>query len=174
MTTDTDRARAALAYIIPILAKYRFRWVITGGFAAYVFGVDRDITDIDIDIDTSKDAPEFQAFVEDVRPFMTQELEHYVDQNYDNYNFEVTYGGQIIDICPMAEMNVTDKLPGAYVHFYKDGFPEMETVPFHGFDLPLLSKRLIIKNKEMLVWQRESDHRDIAGLREIMEREVSL
>lgn len=169
---EEERAANALRFIVPILRKYHFRWVITGGFAARAYGVDRNITDIDIDIDTSKDAPEFKAFVEEVRPFMTQELEHYVDQNYDNYNFEVTFGGQVVDICPMAEMNVTDKIPGSYIHFYKDGFPEMETVPFHGLDLPLLSKRLIVENKEMLVWQRDSDHRDVAGLRRLMERDA--
>lgn len=158
-------AEKALRFIIPILKKYSFRWVITGGFAAYVYGVPRDITDIDIDIDTSEKLENFRKFYEELAPYRSQELEHFIDQNYDNYNFEITVDGQIIDICPMAEMNVIDKTSGVYKNFYANGFPDHQVVSWHGLDLPLLSKELIIKNKEMLVWQRDSDFRDINGLK---------
>jgi len=167
-TPEIERAVNALNFIIPTLSKYQFKWAITGGFASLAYGVDRSLTDIDIDINTSKNSPEFISFLKDVEPFMTQPLEHFVDQNYDNYNVEITYQGQVLDICPMAEMNIFEKSSGKYENFYKDGFPEIEFVNFHGLELPLLSKELIIKNKEMLVWQRESDHRDVAGLRELL------
>ena len=167
-TPEKERAIGALNFVIPILNKYHFRWVVTGGFATLVYGVDRSLTDIDIDINTSRNSPEFKSFLKEVEQFTTQPLEHFVDQNYDNYNVEITYQGQVLDICPMAEMNIFDKSSGKYENFYKGGFPEVEFVDFHGLELPLLSKELIIKNKEMLVWQRESDHRDVAGLRELL------
>ena len=81
----------ALNFIIPILNKFHFRWVITGGFACFVYGVKRPLTDIDIDIDTSKDSPEFDDFLMQIAPFVFQPLEHFVDINYDNYNVEITY-----------------------------------------------------------------------------------
>jgi len=162
-----DKALAALKYIIPILEKYNFRWVITGGFACYVYGVDRPITDIDVDISTSKDSSEFNKFIEKVRPYQTQALEHFVDQNYGNYNMELTYEGQVLDICPMAEMNVFDQAQGKYVNFYEEGLPDIELVKFCDIELPLLSKELIIKNKEMLVWKRDSDLKDIEGLKKL-------
>lgn len=166
MNPDQQKACDALSYIIPILEDLNLRWCITGGFACYVYGVPRNITDIDIDIEVSKDDPSFKKFLELVKPHITSPLEHFVDQNYDNYNVEVM---EILDICPMAEMDIFIKEKGEYENFYKDGFPDIEIAEFQGFKLPLLSKALIIKNKEMLVWQRESDFEDIEGLRALMD-----
>lgn len=157
----------ALNFIVPILKKYHFRWVITGGFACFVYGIKRPLTDIDIDINTSKDSSEFNSFLKQIAPFISQPLEHFIDINYDNYNVEITYKKQILDICPMAEMNIFNKLSGKYENFYQDGFPETELVKFHGLELPLLSKKLIIKNKTMLLWKRESDNLDILGLNKL-------
>ena len=168
MTPEQERAHRALSFIIPRIESTKMRWVVTGGFACYVYDVERPITDIDIDLDTSKDSPVFQKFVADLQDCTTQPLEHFVDQNYDNYNFEITIGGQVIDICPIAEMKVFVKEAGQYENFYKDGFPPIEIVDFFGLSLPLLAKALIVKNKEMLVWKRERDTTDIAGLRTLM------
>lgn len=166
--TERLKAKEALAFIIPILDKYNFRWVITGGFAAYAYGVPRRLSDIDIDIETSKDEQRFGDFVTELTSYVTQPLEHLVDQNYDNYNFEITYNGQIIDICPMADLKIFYKERDAYEPFYKSGYPKIEEVNFEGIKLPLLAKELVIRNKEMLVWQRDSDNQDVAGLRALM------
>jgi hypothetical protein len=156
-------ALAALQHMIPLLKK--FKWVITGGFACYVYGVQRPITDIDIDIDTRKDDPQFQSLLASLEPYQSQPLEHFVDKNYDNYSFEATFGEQVVDICPMAELKIFNQSSRSYELFYSEGFPATELISFFGFELPLLSKELIIKNKEMLVWQRDSDRSDIKGLR---------
>ena len=161
--SDRQKAKEALTFIIPILEKYGFRWVITGGFATLAYGVDRPLTDIDIDIDTNKDDPRFQEFVAELAPHTTQPLEHLVNEFYDNYNMEITVGGVIIDICPMADLKVFDKAKKEYVPFYS-GFPEHEIVEFEGMQLPLLSKRLIIENKEIIM-RDEWDARDITGLK---------
>lgn len=161
------KARSALSFIVPLLKKYNFKWVITGGFACYVYGVDRILTDIDIDIDTSKDSDEFKEFYKEVEACVTQPLENYVDENYNNFNFELTYEGQIIDICSMDELLIFDKYSATYDSFYKNGFPETEVIQFEGFDLPLLSKQAIIKNKEMLTKKDEWQKRDIDELRKL-------
>lgn len=165
MREDRQKAKQALQFIIPILEKYGFKWCITGGFAAYAYGVPRNLTDIDIDIDADKDSEEFKSFLKDIESYVTSPFVHWQDQNYDNWNVEATYNGQLIDMCPMNVMLIFDKKTNQYEPFYKDGFPEIEEVDFEGLKLPLLSKRLVIKNKEMLVWQRDSDRRDIDGLR---------
>jgi len=162
------KALKALEQVIPLLEARDFKWVITGGFACYVYGVDREITDIDIDIDTTKDDSHFQSFIKALSPYITQPLENYVDQNYNNYNFEATFDELVVDICPMAELKVFNKEIGAYEPCYKNGFPSLELVNFCGIDLPLLSKTEIIKDKQKLVWQRESDHRDIEGLKQLI------
>jgi len=102
MTKEEKKLKAvnALNQVIPLLKARNFNWVITGGFACYVYGVDRDITDIDLDIDTSKDDPLFQSFIKALEPYITQPLENYVDQNYNNYNFEATFDDLVVDVCP--------------------------------------------------------------------------
>ncbi len=168
---EHEKARTALAFIIPLLKKYNFRWVITGGFACYAYGVERLLTDIDIDIETSKDSDEFKSFLHDVSSYITQPLENFVNENYDNYNFELTYQGQIIDICPMKELKIFDKEINGFRDFYNQGFPPTEAVNFEGFDLPLLSKEEVIKNKEMLTDKDEWQQRDIDELRRILSKQ---
>lgn len=41
-----------------------------------------------------------------MQPYNTYELNHFVDVNYDNYNFEVTFAGQELDICPIPELKI--------------------------------------------------------------------
>ena len=159
------KAKEALSFIIPILEKYGFKCVITGGFATLAYGVDRPLTDIDIDIDTKKDDPKFQEFIAELVPHTTQPLEHLVNDSYDNYNMEITISGVVIDICPMADLKVFDKEKKEYVPFYS-GFPEHEMVDFEGFQLSLLSKWLIIENKEIIM-RDEWDRRDVEGLKRL-------
>ena len=166
--TEHLQAKIALSFVIPLLKKYDFNWVITGGFACYVYGVDRLLTDIDIDIETSKDSQAFCAFYDDLKEFITQPLENFIDENYNNFNFEITYQNQILDICPMEELLIFNKATGTYDKFYKNGFPDIEHVDFERFTLPLLSKQSVIENKEMLTKKDEWQQRDIDGLRELL------
>lgn len=167
---ETAKAKAALDYILPLLAKHNIRWVMTGGFACYAYGVERPLTDIDIDMDVGKDEPQFKAFYAEIEPYITSPLEHIQTAYYDNYNFEATVGGVILDFCPMADLMVFDQNLGKHVHLYQDGFPDHEVVTFEGHALTLLSKPLVIANKEMTAFgEREPyDKRDMAGLRELM------
>ena len=167
---EHQQAKAALSFIVPILEKYKFRWVITGGFACYVYGVDRMLTDIDIDIDTSKDSANFRVFLEEVQPHISQPLVNFVDSNYNNFNFELTIENQIIDICPMNELLIFNKNEGAYVNFYHHAFPTIDMVRFEGFELPLLTKQAIIDNKEMLATKDEWQQRDIDSLRKLLKK----
>lgn len=165
--TERLKAKTAISFIIPLLEKYKFKWVITGGFACYAYGVDRLLTDIDIDIEISKDSLEFQKFYEDVKTFVTQPLENFIDENYNNFNFELTYQNQIIDICPMDELLIFNKATGTYDKFYKNSFPEIELIDFEGFTLPILSKHAVIENKEMLTKKDKWQQRDIDELRKL-------
>lgn len=165
---EREQARSALAFIVPVLEKYRFEWVITGGFACYAYGVDRLLTDIDIDINTSKESKEFKALLAELGPHITQPLENFVDENYNNFNFELTIKGQVIDICPMDELLIYNKGTGSYESFYRHPFPEVELVAFEGFCLPLLTKQAILDNKEMLTQKDKWQQRDIDALRRLL------
>lgn len=165
--SERTKAANALKYIIPLLEKYRFNWVITGGFACYAYGVNRMLTDIDIDIEASMDDRAFMQFMDDVKGFITQPLINYVDKSYNNYNFELTIDDQIIDICPMSELLIYDKKQMKYTNFYTE-FPRIEIVEFEGFRLPLLTKELIIQNKLDLVDKDQWHLRDITELQKLL------
>ena len=166
------KAIEALNFIIPIIEKYKFQWLISGGFASLVYGVKRKLTDIDIDVNVSKNDLSFKKFMNDVQPYITQKLKHATDENYDSYNLEITYNGQVIDICPIEELKIFNKSSRKYepFSFYKNSFPKVELISFHGLTLPLLPKKLIIENKKMLTFQRLSDHADIAGLENLIKK----
>lgn len=167
MTSEEQSAYDALKKIIPEINALGCKWVITGGFACYVYGVKRELTDIDIDIDISKDDSKFIALLEKFNSSITQPLMHFVSKAYDNYNVEITISNQIVDICTMEDLKIYDKDRGEYRPFYDQGFPAVEMVDFHGFTLPLMSKDLIIKNKKMIM-RDEWDERDVEGLRMLM------
>ena len=167
MIPEEKAALEALRFVIPLLESIHVRWVITGGFACYVYGVKRKLTDIDIDIAISKDDPRFIDFMKSLEPNVTQPLKHFVSDAYDNYNLEATISGQIIDVCTMPDLKIFDKIAGSYKPFYENGFPETEVVDFHGISLPLLSKKLVIDNKESIM-RDEWDARDAEDLRALI------
>ncbi|MEK6898199.1 MAG: hypothetical protein AABX28_02465 [Nanoarchaeota archaeon] len=59
------KAIAALEYIMPILKKYKLQWCISGNFAYYLYGVERPIGNIDIDIEADRDDKNFKKLVEE-------------------------------------------------------------------------------------------------------------
>jgi len=65
-------AVSALTQIIPEVEALNCKWVITGGFACYVYCVKRKLTDIDIDIDVGKDEPRFVSMLEKFNASITQ------------------------------------------------------------------------------------------------------
>jgi hypothetical protein len=171
LSEDQYRAVCALNIVTPLLRKHNLRWVVTTGFACHVYGVPRPITDIDIDVDGSKDDPAFQSLIADLGAYISQPLKHYIDGRYDNWNFEATIEGQVLDVCSMAEMKVFDRTCNEYVPFYAAGFPDVENRSFCGIELPLMSRAMVIHNKRMLLEDldmepqyRDIHERDIAGL----------
>jgi hypothetical protein len=168
MKKERASALKALQFIIPLLEKYKFKWIITGGFATYVYGVNRPITDIDIDIDISKDDPAFKSFLKDIKSITTQKLIHFKNEFYDNYNVEAEVDGQRLDICPAQQLKVINKSSGKYELIYSlfGGFPEPCIVVFQSLQLPLLPKELIIQNKQMIT-RDKWDLRDIEELQKL-------
>jgi hypothetical protein len=163
--SSEENAKATLGFIMLILESLKLRWVITGGFACYAYGIKRPITDIDIDIDCSKDDETFKEFFALLSPYISQPLEHLQNDFYDNYNFEASINGQILDICPMKELLIARD--GEYVPFY-NGFPRVEQVGWNGFMLPLLAKDLILENKKMILDRSELDRQDAEALTKML------
>lgn len=167
-SSTKEKALKALKYITPLLDKYKFKWVLTGGFASYIHGAKRSITDIDLDIFASKDDEGFKKFLEEILPYSKDGLEHFQDTNYDNYSIEIDIEGQIIDICPTKELMIFSEKENKFISipFYTKSFKPV-IKHFEGLELPLLSIENIIENKDMLKWKRQRDLDDIKKLRNL-------
>jgi hypothetical protein len=165
---DHKNITAALAAIIPLLEQRQLGWVITTGFACYLHGVDRPLNDIDIDVDASKDDPKFQSMLEELEPFITSPLENFVDVNYDNWGFEATISGVVLDICSIPEMKVFDPERQKYRLFYEGGLEHIDWIDFEGFHLPVQSKQDVLREKENRGFKREVNLNDIAALKRVM------
>ena len=152
----------ALAFAVPLFDQTGLPWIITGGFACYVYGVERDLSDIDIDLDCGHAHPAFQSLLQTLEPFITMPLTHYTSDRYDNYNAEAVIDNTLFDFCSGDDLKVFDPATGRHELFYAAGFPQPVRVNFHGFNLPLLPPDLIIANKRQLM--RPIDITDIAGL----------
>jgi hypothetical protein len=167
---DIERIRIAkevVEYVSRFLKKHGLSWLISGGFACYVYGVDRPITDIDIDILAGKDDKKFKAFLNDLKDDISSQLQHFRNEHYDNYCFEITYKGQVVDFCTSKDLKVFDPKIGRFELFYENSFPKPEVHLFEGLKIPLLPKALIIQNKEMIL-RDEFDKRDIDGLKKLI------
>jgi hypothetical protein len=166
ISPSLDQVIRALGFIVPLLEKTGKPWIITGGFACTVYGVERALSDIDIDIDCAHGDAEFVDFMNALAPSITSPLENYISEHYDNYNMEATYDDVILDFCPGADLKLFDPAIGKHELAYKNGFPTPVMVPFHGFNLPLLPIDAIIAQKMQL--QRPVDLMDIAALQKLI------
>lgn len=164
-----EKARSALKYIIPILKKYDFKWIISGGFACYLYGVKRPIGDIDIDVEADKDDKKFKEFVEEVKEFATFPFQLWIDKNYDNWVMNVEIDGQVLSICSTENLKLFNKESGQYEIFYKRGVPKPVIILFKDLKLPISPKKWVIQMKEALAKKKPIDRKDISEMKKLME-----
>ena len=162
-----ENVAVALKYIIPFLKKYNFKGCISGGFACYLYGVNRPVDEIHIDIELDKDDKKFKSFIEDVKEFTTYSFQYYKDKNYDHYVMEITVNDFILSICTTKNLKMFNK-HGKSDLFYKKGIPKSDIVLFRGLQLPLLSKEKVIEMKDALAVKKEIDIKDISEMRKIL------
>ena len=73
---DTE---AAFKWIVGLLQKYSIPFQISGGFAAKLYGSNRELADIDIGIPDSR----FEDIYEEIKPYLIYGPEHYLDDEWD-------------------------------------------------------------------------------------------
>lgn len=95
---DTQKA---FLWIIDILEKNKITYKISGGFVARIYGVNRELADIDIEV-SEKDIP---TIAREAKPYIKFGPERYKDENWDLELLTLEYEGQEIDIA-CAEANI--------------------------------------------------------------------
>ncbi len=84
----------AFLWITDILERHNIPYKISGGFAGRVYGVNRELADIDIEI-SEKD---ISTILTDVKDYVVYGPERYKDENWDLELMTLRYEGQDIDI----------------------------------------------------------------------------
>ncbi len=146
----------AFVWVVNVLQVKNIEFQITGGFAARLYGSERELADIDIDIHDK----DFDAIVNDIQPYIISGPEYYTDENWKLKIVTLDYKGQVIDIC--GEATIFDATSKEWVLILTD-FSKNKYINAYGIEVPVISKESLIFYKSKLL--REVDVEDIEALK---------
>ncbi len=159
MTSQKKFALEAFHWIIDILEKTRTPYQITGGLAAKVYGSDRELADIDIDIPEDH----LGSLVPWVIDFLFFGPQQFKNETWDLMLMRLDYKGQEIDLGGAFRARVFDQISGEWVVVSSD-FSTSEQKEIFGRMVPVVAKSFLIDYKTKL--GRDVDLIDIANLRD--------
>lgn len=91
--------KEALIWIINILNKHKIPYMITGGYAARIYGSNRPLADIDIDVSDKS----LYKIIPSVQKFISHGPNRYKDNNWDILGLTLHYKGQEIGISGVSK-----------------------------------------------------------------------
>jgi len=99
------KTKEALHWIVPILRKSKTDFQITGGLAARIYGSNRKLADIDIDL-SEKEIIKLKSILRD---YIIYEPKMYRDNNFKLFLMTLNFKGQKIDLCGIENQKVFNK-----------------------------------------------------------------
>jgi hypothetical protein len=107
-----EKLEQALRWIVLILNKRKVEYQISGGLAAHLYGSNRPINDIDIDIPENK----FNHIYDSIKDYITFGPKQFKDQRWDMKAVILNYNGQEIDIGGAYKTKICDTNKGKWVN----------------------------------------------------------
>lgn len=153
---DLNKVKNALIWIQSILERADVPYQIVGGLAAYIYGAQRPIADIDLYIQKS-DVAKLEG---ELAAFISKPLTHYVEDEWDLEYLQLIYQGQKIEIGLVPGVKIRQK-EGDWVNQMID-FTTSVMSEFEGMRVPLMPKKQLIQYKTILA--RDVDLFDIQAL----------
>jgi hypothetical protein len=147
----------AFTWIVGLLQKHSIPFQISGGFAARVYGVERELNDIDIGIPDDR----FADLYPEVRDYLRYGPAHYTDEQWDLQLMSLKYEGQKIDIAGRTTITFYDKDTQSWIPGHRD-LQVCEMREVFGILVPIIPKDALIAYKTKL--GREVDVFDVAQL----------
>lgn len=156
-----DKLKNSLQWIVGILKNHNVPFQITGGFAAKIYGSNRHVNDIDIDIPENN----FNEITKDIEPYIVFGPGRYKDKRWDLQLITLDYFGQEIDIGGANETNIYDDAAQRWKHCPSN----LETAQIHrvlDLELPVMDPNDLAQYKKLL----EGDHQaeDIKAVEEFI------
>ncbi len=154
---DIRNTEKAFHWIVGLLKKHNIPFQVSGGFAARVYGVNRELNDIDIGIPDES----FEEIYTEVKDYVRYGPEHFVDEQWDLKLMSLKYEGQKIDIAGRNEIKFFDKESQSWVPGHRD-LLNSEMIEVFGVLVPVIPKEALIAYKKKI--GREVDIEDIKQL----------
>lgn len=99
------KTKYAFVWIIKLLKKNNIEFRITGGLASKIYGSDRPLSDIDIEI-SNKDIVKIKNHIKE---YVIYGPKRYKDNEFDLLLMTIKYKGQEMDICGIDSQKIFDK-----------------------------------------------------------------
>jgi hypothetical protein len=151
------KTKDAFNWIISILEKHEVKYRISGGFAARVYGSNRKLADIDIEIqdkDFNKILPEIQSHIK-------EGPKRYKDDLMDTFGLSMAYKGQAIDISGTQTERLFDIRKNKWVKS-KINLSKITWKKIYGKRVSVITKKDLITYKKII--RRKVDILDIAAI----------
>ena len=140
-----EKTKNALRWIIGILNKHRIQYQIAGGFAAKLYGSERKLNDIDIDV-RDKDIP---IILPEISKYLTLGPDRYIDGKWDCYLATLNYHGQEIDICGADTLRISNKARTEWIAW---------AVAFNTVDMAIGGTLIkVLRPQELINYKKELD-----------------
>jgi predicted nucleotidyltransferase len=148
------QTEAAFHWVVDTLESLHIPFQVTGGLAARVYGSDRELADIDIDI------PEecILTITEYAKPWVVYGPERYVNDTFDMVVMTIEKDGQEIDIAGFGSGKIFQKSTGMWIPD-KVHLIHAERMIVFGREVPVIAKHDLIAYKQSIA--REVDIEDI-------------
>ena len=148
----------AFKWIVGLLQKHKIPFQISGGFAARLYGSERELNDIDIGVPDNA----LGILAPDVKEYITLGPKHLVDdKKWDLQIMGLRYKGQEIDLVGRDSIRLFDKNTNDWIPGHRD-ISKSEMKQVYGLTVPVIPKKALIAYKKKLL--REVDILDIKAL----------
>jgi hypothetical protein len=154
--------KKAFLWITDILDRNKIVYKISGGFVSRMYGVNRELADIDIEV-SEKDIP---IIARETKPYITFGPERYKDEHWDLELLTLEYEDQEIDIA-CAEAHKFNQENKQWERRVSD-LQDVKMIEVYGKVVPIEQIDTLINYKMKL--GREVDIEDVKQLLEIKKR----
>ena len=145
---------AAFLWIVGILQGHKIPFLITGGFAARLYGATRELADIDLEIPEDR----FSELLPELKDYSKFGLNQYRDEEFDVLLLSLLYEGQDIDISGAYKTKIFDRDKKEWISTKSD-FSKANPMIVYGIEVLVIEKNELIEYKKILA--RDVDKIDV-------------
>jgi hypothetical protein len=156
---EKRNTKEAFCWIVGLLNKHQIPFQISGGFAARLYGSQRELADIDIGIQDGR----FDDLYPDVKEYVIFGPARYLDNEWDLKLMTLKYEGQEIDIAGEDDIKIFDKENKSWISGGED-ISLAQKQKIYGLSVPVIPKKALIAYKRKIM--REVDRLDLIALGE--------